>query len=532
MLKTLLKKQMLEINRSFFYDARKGRNRSKKGAILYIIFFALLMVGYLGGLFGFLAHSIVFALTGSGLGWLYFLIMGGIALILGVFGSVFSTYSSLYMSKDNDLMLSMPIPVRYILFSRLMGVFVTGAMYSAVVLLPTAIMYYIAVPFSLRTLLGPIVFSIDVMLLVFILSTALGWVVAKISAKMKNKSIMTTVIALLALALYYVVYFKAFNTIRDFIVNISAADIEIRGAIVPLFWIGRAGCGAIGPMALVTAAVLFILAGVYFILSKTFLKIVTTKTGTSMKKYKEGKAKVRGTGKALLMKELKHITSSSTILLNCGLGSIIMIAAAVALMIKGGFLYEILIETFGPIHSTIAVMTAGAICTISSTVSITAFTVSLEGKNLWILRTLPVTSSQILRAKKISDLIFTVIPGVLLVIAAAFTMHLGAVNILLTFVFVIMSCLLMADLGLFIDLKRTNLNWTNETALVKQSPNVFLTLVAGWLQAGIIIVAGLFLAPKIGGTKVLVLLIAVFAIPFILLELWLRKKGPAAFESL
>ena len=532
MLKTLLKKQMLEINRSFFYDARKGKNRTKRGTILYIIFFALLMVGYLGGLFGFLAHSIVFALTGSGLGWLYFLIMGGIALVLGVFGSVFTTYSSLYMSKDNDLLLSMPIPIRYILVSRLMGVFVTGAMYSAVVLLPTAIMYYIAVPFSFRTLIGPIVFSIDVILLVFILSTALGWVVAKISARMKNKSIMTTVIALMAIALYYVVYFRAFNTIREFILNISAADIEIKGAIVPLYWIGSTGCGALLPMLVVTCAVVLIMAGVYFLLSKTFLKIVTTKTGTSKVRYKEGKTKVRGTGKALLMKELKRITSSSTILLNCGLGSILMIAAAVALMIKGSYLYELIIYGFGPIHGTIAVMTAGAICTISSTVSLTAFSVSLEGKSLWILRTMPVSTKQVLRAKKVTDLLFTGIPGTMLIIAAALTMHLGAVNILLTFVLVMVSCLLMADLGLFIDLRRTNLNWTNETALVKQSLNVFLTLLAGWIEAGLIIVAGLFVAPKLGGTAVLGILIAVFAIPLFLLELWLGKKGPAAFESL
>ena len=532
MLKTLLRKQMLEINRGFFYDARKGKNRTKKGTILYITFYVLLMVGYLGGLFGFLAHTMVFAMEGSGLGWLYFLIMGGIALVLGVFGSVFSTYSTLYMSKDNDLLLSMPIPIRYILVSRLMGVFVTGLMYSAVVLIPTAIMYYIAAPFSITTLLGPIVFSIDVVLLVFILSTALGWVVAKISARMKNKSIMTTVIALAGIALYYVVYFKAFNTIREFIANITSADISITGAMAPLYWIGRVGCGAVLPMLVVTCVVVLILVGVYFLLSKTFLKIVTTKTGASKVKYKEGKTKVRGTGKALLMKELKRITSSSTILLNCGLGSIIMIIGAVALLIKGSYLYELLIYAFGPIHGTIAVMTAGAICTISSTVSLTAFSVSLEGKSLWILRTMPVSTKQILRVKKVTDLLFTGIPGMLLVIAAALTMHLGAVNILLTFVLVVLSCVLMADLGLFIDLRRTNLNWTNETALVKQSLNVFLTLLAGWIEAGLIIVAGIFLAPKLGGTAVLGILTAVFAIPLVLLELWLAKKGPAAFESL
>ena len=88
MLKTLLKKQMLEINRSFFYDAKKGRNRSKKGTILYITFFVLLMFGYLGGLFGFLSYSLASPLAGAGMGWLYFLIMGGIGLVLGVFGSV------------------------------------------------------------------------------------------------------------------------------------------------------------------------------------------------------------------------------------------------------------------------------------------------------------------------------------------------------------------------------------------------------------------------------------------------------------
>ena len=273
MLKTLLKKQMLEINRSFFYDARKGRNRTKTGTILYIAFYVLLMVGYLGGLFGFLAHTLATPLVGVGMGWLYFLIMGGIAVVLGIFGSVFSTYSSLYMSKDNDLLLSMPIPISYILISRLMGVFLTGLMYSAVVLIPTMIMYIIAAPLSVGSIVGPLVFSIDVVFLVFILSVALGWVVAKISAKMKNKSLMTTIIALMAIGLYYVVYFKLFNSIQTFIGNLQSADIEIKGAMYILYNIGLAGCGKIVPMLAVTAAVALVLVGVYALLSKTFIKI-------------------------------------------------------------------------------------------------------------------------------------------------------------------------------------------------------------------------------------------------------------------
>ena len=55
------------------------------------------------------------------MGWLYFTLMGLVAIFLGAFGSVFNTYSSLYLAKDNDLLLSLPIPVRVIIASRLLS---------------------------------------------------------------------------------------------------------------------------------------------------------------------------------------------------------------------------------------------------------------------------------------------------------------------------------------------------------------------------------------------------------------------------
>jgi ABC-2 type transport system permease protein len=427
----------------------------------------------------------------------------------------------------------MPIPISHILASRLLGVFLTGLMYSAVVLVPTMIMYYIAAPFSLRTLLGPIVFSIDMVLLVFILSVALGWVGAKISSRMKNKSLMTTVVALLGIALYYVIYFKAFRTIENFISNITSAEISITGGIVPLYHIGSAGCGAPLQMIVMTAAIVLILVLVYLLLSKTFIKIVTTKTGVSKIKYKEGKAKQRGAGKALLMKELKRITASSTILLNCVLGSIILVVAAGFLLVKGGDFYYLLTEGFGPIIvDIIPAFAAGLICTMSSMCDITSFSISLEGKNIWILKTLPVTTKQILRAKKLSNLIFQFPPCLLMLISLSITMNLAAVDVLLLLVSLCILSLLQTDFGLFLDLKRTNLNWTSETAVVKQSLNVFLALLSGWVEAGLFILAALFLAPSIGSSAVLGIFIAFFGLLLLLLELWLGKRGAAEFDSL
>ena len=110
MIRLLVKKQLWEIFRSYFYDAKKNKARSRLGTAAYILLFAVLMLGVIGGMFTFVAKSICGALAAAGMDWLYFTLMGLMAILLGTFGSVFNTYSGLYLARDNDLLLSMPIP--------------------------------------------------------------------------------------------------------------------------------------------------------------------------------------------------------------------------------------------------------------------------------------------------------------------------------------------------------------------------------------------------------------------------------------
>ena len=49
MLSALLKKQLQEIFRSYFYNAKQGKARSRASTVGYFAFFAVLMVGVLGG---------------------------------------------------------------------------------------------------------------------------------------------------------------------------------------------------------------------------------------------------------------------------------------------------------------------------------------------------------------------------------------------------------------------------------------------------------------------------------------------------
>ena len=219
MLGILLKKQMAEIFRGYFYDSKKNKSRSKAATAAYIVLFLVIMIGLLGGMFTLLSLSLCGALADVGMDWLYFALIGLLAVLLGVFGSVFNTYSSLYLSKDNDLMLSLPIPVNVIIASRLLSVYLMGLMYSMVVILPAVIVYWVTVSVNAGVVFGCLLLMLLISVFVLTLSCALGWVVAKISLKLKNKSFITVVVSLAFIGGYYFFYFKTQNPNPDLLAN-------------------------------------------------------------------------------------------------------------------------------------------------------------------------------------------------------------------------------------------------------------------------------------------------------------------------
>lgn len=310
MLKTLLHKQMTEIFRSYVYDAKKNRKRSKAATIGLIVLYVLLMVGLMGGIFTFLSLVLCGQLAELGLSWMYFALMGLIAVFLGAFGSVFNTYAGLYLSKDNDLLLSLPIPVRYIMLSRLLSVYLMGLMYSAVVIVPAVIVYWITVPVTAAAVAGGVLLTLLISLIVMLLSCLLGWLVAKISLKLRHKSIVTVLVSLVFFGAYYFISFRAQALIADLLTNAVLYGSKIKGAAYPLYLFGRVGEGDGLSMLVWTAAVLVLFALMWTLISRSFLKIATASGKTAKAAYKETASKVRGISGALFAKELARFTGS------------------------------------------------------------------------------------------------------------------------------------------------------------------------------------------------------------------------------
>lgn len=151
--------------------------------------------------------------------------------------------------------LSLPIPVNVIMASRLLSVYLMGLMYSLVVILPAVIVYWVTVSASAGVIFGCLLLVLLISVFVLTLSCAFGWVVAKISLKLKNKSFITVVVSLAFIGGYYFFYFKAQTLIQDFLANAGVYGEKIKGAAYPLYLFGRVGVGDGFAMAVVSAVI-------------------------------------------------------------------------------------------------------------------------------------------------------------------------------------------------------------------------------------------------------------------------------------
>ncbi len=535
MIKTLLKKQFAEMFRSYLYDAKKNKKRSKTSFVLYILLFAFLMIVVLGGIFTLLAVALCEPLKETGMGWLYFTLLGLLAVVLGAFGSVFNTYSGLYLAKDNDFLLSMPIPVGSIMTARLLGVYLMGLMYSAVVAIPAILVHQVLYP-DVAVLASSFLWFIFVSVIVLTLSLALGYLVAKISLKLKNKSFVTVLISLVGIAAYYFFYFKAQTLIRDLLEHAALYGEQLKNAAYPLYVFGRAAEGDFAALGILLLAVGIVFVLLWILLSRSFIHIATSSAVVSKIKYKERKVKCKSEFAALFGKEMKRFTSSPNYILNCGMGILLLIALGIAILLKGNVVVSFITEVWGSAgQALVPVAFCAAVCLAAAMNDMAAPSVSLEGKNLWLVQSLPVSPLKVLKAKISVQLALTEVPALFCSVCTILALKLGFLESVLFLVNVCTVIAFMALVDLVCGIKMPNLTWTSEITPIKQSGAVLLAVLLHFLGT-VIPPLGFVALSVIGGEFVAwlpMLLWSVLSLVLcLILYLWLVKRGARLFAEL
>ena len=530
--KAMLKKQLLEIKMMFFRDRKTGKHFDLRGRILYAILYVFVFAcaGFGFGAMGFGLGSVMHEL---GKDYLYFALTGLLSVALGVFGSVFNTYAGLYHAKDNDQLLSMPIPPQIILTVRMIGVYAMALLFTALCWLPTCIVYWIFIDHSAAVIVLDILLLFILALFNTVLTCALGWVVAKISGKLKNKSIITVFISVAFIAAYYVGYSKLMTLFEDVLSWSGGFDNAVTGWMVPVYMLGLGGAGGFGGFLMFTLITAALMVLCMFIMARSFMAIVSTDKAGSKAKYVRRSLAARTPFKALVVREMKHFLSSPTYMLNTGLGLLILPVLGIFAVIKRADIAMLLLA-LNEMFPVYAVRAAGALSgALAMMISMNMFTapgISLEGKNIWLVQSLPVSAKSVLLAKLMMHMELNALPVLVSVILIGIGFGLSAVEIVLLIIVAELFALFNGLLGLAINLKKPVLNWTNEASVVKQGASVAIVLFGGWALGLGMIAGGIFFPAS--SAVYLLLLTVLFCIVCGILYNWLSKYGTKIFENL
>lgn len=527
----LVKKQLAEIwskNRKT-KNGKKPRSSGVTIALFSVLFF------FLAVMFFFMSMGLFFALGEVGLESLYFCLVSVLAVALGVFGSVFNTYSSLYLARDNESLLAMPIPPIYIIASRLVSVYAMGLLYEALVIVPAVAVWLI---FGSPSALS-VVFSILLIpllgFLILALTCVLGFVVAVISSHLKNKSIITVIISLVLLGGYYYLCTQMSSIMETVIANSESVAVAMRSYAMPLYLFGRAAVGEAVPMLLFTIIALGSAALICAIIALSFRRIAIKNDGRKKAVYKAGRAKQTGAFSALCRKEFSRFLSSPTYMLNCGLGLVFMLAAAVFVLIKRDVIAEViapLTEQLPVIGRMLPVIVTAMLCLIGSMNDISAPSISLEGRSLWLLQSLPVEPRSVLRAKQSAHIVLSAPLIILCGVAASAVLGFDVITAVLVCFCSLAFMLLGCAAGLAVNLKKPNLTWVNETVPIKQSSSIMVVLFGGWLLALLFAGGYFFLSLLVDARIYLAVFAVIFGVGVYLCNRWLDRRGAVIFSEL
>lgn len=503
MMKALLSVRLRAMLAGMTAQTRQKNRKSKGMVVLFGILYLYLLV-VIVGMMCLVFSQLAPVYHTMGLDWLYFSMAGLMGFGFSVFGSVFMTQSQLYDAKDNDLLLSMPIRPGMILLSRILPLLGLNLLFAGLVMLPASVMWAVLVEFSFSNFLLQLVGMSAVCVLSQSVSCLLGWGLHLLLSKM-NKSFASVLYMAVFLVIYFAVYSQAGNIMNAMAMDGEAIAGGVRSWVWPMYALG-VGCGGdLLYMLLFAGICAGAFALVYYVLSVTFLKSATFRRSVKRKKLDMGSMKAGNAAQAIVYKEWQHFLGSPVYLTNMGIGILMAAAVAVAGVVFRGTLLEMM-EQFSTMGMDLSGYIPLFICAILgflvSTMVVSAPSVSLEGRNLWVLKSMPVSGKQILLAKLRFHCLLTTPVTMAAGLVLAVTYGCGIVEVLLCAAVPGLLTVLCGVLSMVCGLKWAKLEWLSEAYPCKQGMAVAISMFSMMgipllLGVGFVLLAGYGILPNL-----------------------------------
>ncbi len=195
---------------------------------------------------------------------------------------------------------------------------------------------------------------------------------------------------------------------------------------------------------------------------------------------------------ALYQKEMKRFFGSYLAIINQGFGIIMLVIGSVLLvLVPPTILFSMLKVSQIPVDVVdyIPLMIAGMLAFTFPSAS----SLSLEGKNLWIIQTAPVKILDIIFSKISVTLSLHLIGYVCAIIAVFLRFPLSVEQMIAVLLIPLVYSFFTAILGFALDYRFANYSWDNEVVPIKQNLQVGLTMLTSLFMVGLPILISIIL---------------------------------------
>jgi len=492
-------KTLLAIRFRAFLSAIGGKNKQgqqktvSKGKVILMGVLYLYLAVCIGALSAMNAYAVSAAVVGTEIEWLFFSLFTVLPFFIILLFSIFEMKTEIFECRDNDILIPLPIPARAIVLSRVLTVLIYNYIESAVIILPALVAYLVAGGSALY-FFGGLLISLFVPLLATAISTAIGYAVAVLASHMKHKNLATLLISLLFLLGYFYFYSQMMSG-EAYMTNALVSVLPILEQYKALRFLGESAMW--NPLATVGVILLSVgaFALAYYFISRNFLRLVTREKSVKHA-YKEKKETQKSPFLSLCGKEFRRFASSAGYMLNASMGIIMTVVVTVLLFSKRDSLPTLMetLELQSGLYPVVLMLLVG----IGSMTSISASSVSLEGKNLWLLRSLPIPSKTVLLAKAVPHFLLSAPVGVVCALAAAALVpDVSVLDCLFAVLLPLSASLALSLLGVAVNVWLPKFDWVNEMAVVKRATPVMIFTLAPMLLT-FLLVAGTFFLTLVG----------------------------------
>jgi ABC-2 type transport system permease protein len=236
------------------------------------------------------------------------------------------------------------------------------------------------------------------------------------------------------------------------------------------------------PLLLVALASVLSAAVAILLISLAFEKIATRKSGEVKTEYKAKSMSSSSAVVALIKKELLRFFGSAMYIINAGIGIVFTVLFSGYMLFKLDS-FESIVSAYGTflgvdISELLTVALVGILIACISFSYISACSISLEGKNLWVLKSLPLRAWEVLLAKMLTHIILVLplalVSSVLLLIAS------GDYNYAWYYLLMpVFACVASSAFGIIINVRFPKLDFTNEAMVIKQSLASTVAMLCG-----------------------------------------------------